>query len=95
MEIDGRCHCGEICYKAVVNPDNVIICHCTDCQTLSGGAFRTSVPAVEGTFVLLRSPFDSKPTSSSVAKVISVCCIKLENGILGGPLHGSRAGIFL
>jgi len=54
MEIDGRCHCGEICYKAVVNPDNVIICHCTDCQTLSGGAFRTSVPAVEGTFVLLR-----------------------------------------
>ena len=54
MEIDGGCHCGEICYKAVVNPDNVVICHCTDCQTLSGGAFRTSVPAVEGTFVLLK-----------------------------------------
>jgi hypothetical protein len=54
MEIDGGCHCGEITYKAEVNPDNVIICHCTDCQTLSGGAFRTVVPVVEGTFVLLR-----------------------------------------
>jgi hypothetical protein len=29
MEIDGSCHCGEIRYKAEVNPDNVIICHCT------------------------------------------------------------------
>ncbi|WP_050995903.1 GFA family protein [Bradyrhizobium yuanmingense] len=53
MKIDGSCHCGDIRYKAEVNPDNVIICHCTDCQTLSGGAFRTAVPAVEGTFVLL------------------------------------------
>src|SRR5215469_5994018 len=54
MEIDGGCHCGEIRYRAVVNPDDVVICHCTDCQTLSGGAFRTAVPAAEGTFVLLR-----------------------------------------
>jgi hypothetical protein len=53
MQIDGSCHCGEIQYQAEVDPNNVIVCHCTDCQTLSGGAFRTAVPAVEGTFVLL------------------------------------------
>ncbi len=30
-----------------------MICHCTDCQTLSGSAFRTVAFACEGTFKLL------------------------------------------
>jgi len=45
MEIDGKCHCGAIRYVAQVNPDEVIICHCTDCQTLSGAPYRISVAA--------------------------------------------------
>jgi len=44
MKIDGACHCGYITYVAEVDPDKAGICHCTDCQTLSGSAFRTSVP---------------------------------------------------
>jgi hypothetical protein len=43
MHIDGGCHCGAIRYEAEVDPDNVVICHCTDCQTFSGGPYRTSV----------------------------------------------------
>jgi hypothetical protein len=53
MKIDGRCHCGRITYEAEVDPQAVVICHCTDCQSLSGTAFRTVVATVEGTFVLL------------------------------------------
>ena len=53
MEINGSCHCGSIAYTADIDPDNVGICHCTDCQTLSGTAFRTSVPAAKDTFRLL------------------------------------------
>jgi hypothetical protein len=53
MKVDGRCHCGAIQYEAEVDPAKVIICHCTDCQTLSGSAFRTVVATVEGTFRLL------------------------------------------
>jgi hypothetical protein len=53
MNIDGACHCGQIRYEAEVDPETVVICHCTDCQTLSGTAFRTVVPAKEGTFKLL------------------------------------------
>jgi hypothetical protein len=41
MKIDGRCHCGYITYQAEIDPEKVMICHCTDCQTLSGSAFRT------------------------------------------------------
>lgn len=53
MKIDGACHCGQIRFEAEVDPNDVVICHCTDCQTLSGTAFRTVVPAKEGTFTLL------------------------------------------
>ena len=52
MKIDGGCHCGNITYTAEVEPDRVGICHCTDCQTLSGTAFRVSVPAAKADFHL-------------------------------------------
>ena len=44
MKIDGKCHCGSISYEAEINPDYVIVCHCTDCQTISGGPYRANVP---------------------------------------------------
>lgn len=43
MDIDGRCHCGAIRYEARVNPETVVICHSTDCQTFSGAPYRVSV----------------------------------------------------
>ena len=52
-KIDGGCHCGSITYEATVNPDFVVICHCTDCQTLSGSAFRTVVRATKDNFRVL------------------------------------------
>ncbi len=53
MKIDGGCHCGAITYQAEADPAKVLICHCTDCQTLSGSAFRIVVPIAEEDFTLL------------------------------------------
>ena len=53
MKIQGGCHCGYITYEAEIDPNNVSICHCTDCQTLSGSAYRTNVRATKDTFKLL------------------------------------------
>ena len=53
MRVEGGCHCGNITYEAEINPDTVSICHCTDCQTLSGSAYRTNVRTMEGGFKLL------------------------------------------
>jgi hypothetical protein len=53
MKVDGGCHCGKIRFEAEVDPAKVLICHCTDCQTLSGSAFRTVAPTNENTFKLL------------------------------------------
>jgi len=43
MKIDGGCHCGNITYTAEVDLDRVGICHCTDCQTMTGSAYRVTV----------------------------------------------------
>ena len=53
MRVDGECHCGLVRYEAEVDPAKVIICHRTDCQTLSGSAFRTVVQAEPGSFRLI------------------------------------------
>ena len=53
MHVNGQCHCGKITYEAEIDPEAVVICHCTDCQTLSGTAFRTVVMAKKEGFTLL------------------------------------------
>jgi hypothetical protein len=57
LKITGACHCGAIRYEAEVDPATAGVCHCTDCQVLSGTAFRVSVRAVPDTFRIL----DGKP----------------------------------
>ena len=54
MKVHGRCHCGEIVYEAEIDPAQVSICHCTDCQTLTGTAYRVSVPAKAGDLRFLK-----------------------------------------
>lgn len=43
MHVDGGCHCGNIQFEAEIDPDAVSICHCTDCQQLTGTAYRVNV----------------------------------------------------
>ena len=59
MKVHGRCLCGLVTYEAEVDPARVSACHCTDCQMLTGSAYRVSVPAPRETFLLLtRGPED-------------------------------------
>ena len=54
VDVSGSCHCGAIAYRAKIDPDAVQICHCRDCQRLTGTAFRTAVPACPQHFHLVR-----------------------------------------
>jgi len=47
MHIDGGCHCGYITYEGEADPEKTKVCHCIDCQQLTGTAFRTFVPVAE------------------------------------------------
>ena len=75
MNIEGGCHCGYITYEAVVDPERVTVCHCTDCQTLSGSAFRTAVPAPKDGFKLRTGqPKTYVKTAESGAKRAQTFC---------------------
>jgi hypothetical protein len=54
MNVTGSCHCGAIAYEAEVDPNSVRVCHCTDCQRLTGTVFRAGIPSLPGTFLLKR-----------------------------------------
>jgi hypothetical protein len=42
MHINGQCHCGRVTYEAEIDAEAVSVCHCTDCQTLTGSPFRVT-----------------------------------------------------
>jgi len=52
MKVSGRCHCGNISYEAEIDPARVTMCHCADCQMLTGSAYRANVQAPRESFVL-------------------------------------------
>lgn len=52
MHIDGGCHCGNISFEAEADPEKSVICHCTDCQTMSGAPFNAVIQVPEKDFTL-------------------------------------------
>ena len=87
MKIEGQCHCGAIVYEAHVNPAKAGMCHCTDCQTLSGAPFRASVPAKAEDFRLLRGePRIYVKTADSGRKRAQAFC-----GNCGSPIYATEA----
>ena len=53
MKINGSCQCGKITFRAEANPGSVHLCHCTECQAISGSPFRWSVTVSENDYELL------------------------------------------
>lgn len=74
MKIDGACHCGNISYEAEINPDYVILCHCTDCQTMSGAPYRVNVPVLVEKFIMSGEPRRYLKIGSSGAKITTTFC---------------------
>src|SRR5881394_536775 len=64
MKIDGACHCGYITIEAEADPENTTICHCTDCQTGTGSAFRVSVPVPGTAFRMTGQPVNYVKTTA-------------------------------
>ncbi len=91
MKIDGGCHCGYITYEAEIDPGEVTICHCTDCQTLSGSAFRTAVPAAREAFRLRSGqPKTYVKTAESGAKRIQAFCPECGTSIYSSAVGDAR-----
>jgi len=84
MLIDGACHCGAISFTAEVDPTRVMLCHCSDCQVLSGSPFRHVVPADAQTFSLNGNPATYIKVADSGNRRVQAFC-----ATCGTPIYSS------
>ena len=88
MKVDGTCHCGFIAIEAEADPEAVTICHCTDCQTSTGTAFRISVAVPGKTLKLTGAPTTYlKTTADSGNPRLQAFCPRC-----GTPLYSTTPG---
>lgn len=75
MNVDGGCLCGYVTYQAVVDPNQVAICHCADCQTHSGSVYSVVVGADQSQFKLLTGNLKTyqKTAESGTVRALSFC----------------------
>ena len=98
MKVEGRCHCGRITYEAIVDPQKVTICHCTDCQMLTGSVYRVTVPAPKETFALRSGrPKTYVKTADSGTKRVHAFCPDCgtpiySSAIADPPTYSLRVG---
>lgn len=50
LPLVGGCQCGALRYEITQPPLMVYNCHCTNCQTIGGGAFSTPITVLESAF---------------------------------------------
>jgi len=88
MKVEGACYCGNIQFEAEVDLQNVSVCYCTDCQRLSGTAFRVSAPAPAATFrITCGTPKEYIKTAASGSRRIQAFC-----GECGSALYATAVG---
>ncbi len=87
MKADGCCHCGAVTYTAEIDPDQVVICHCTDCQTFSSAPYRVSVFGVPSENVKIKgSPKTYIKIGGSGREVMVAFC-----GDCGTALYSTKS----
>jgi hypothetical protein len=88
MKIDGGCSCGAIKIEGEADPEKVQICHCTDCQTSTGTAFRVSIPVPGTTFKMTGQPnYYLKTTADSGKPRLQAFC-----GGCASPIYSTTPG---
>jgi hypothetical protein len=91
MKVEGSCHCGQITFAADIDPKGVRICHCTDCQTLSGSAYRVNVQTPAASFVLLSGePKIYIKTAESGNKRVHAFCPNCGTPIYAAAPHNTQ-----
>lgn len=92
MEIDGGCLCGDVTWRARIDPGKVGVCHCTDCQINSATAFRWAVMAPAADFELLSGELKVyvKTAESGNQRALSFCP-RCGTSIHGGDVGDSAA----
>jgi len=88
LPVTGHCHCGAVQLRALVNPSRVFVCYCSDCQVLTGSAYRVVVPALAGSCELTGPVTEYARRADSGAVRLQVFCPACGTPVLAKSADG-------
>ncbi len=67
-ELTGGCQCGGIRYEVTGAPEQISVCHCTDCQRQSGSAFGMTMVVREDDFHITKGEVKTYASESDAGR---------------------------
>ena len=74
IHVNGSCHCGQVEIEAVVRKSEVRVCHCTDCQKMSGAPMRAIAVAPAEKIKIIGNPREYTKIGDSGNRRIQAFC---------------------
>ena len=94
MRIDGECFCKDIAYEAELVSAEISLCHCSDCQALSGSPYRATATARQEDFRVTRgAPACYVKTGSSGLKSAQYFCSACGSNLYRIGENDDKVGI--
>ncbi len=87
MKIQGGCHCGKVSYEAEADPEKAGICHCTDCQALSGSPYVAYIQVPAAGFKLHGQPKVYVKTAASGNRRAQAFCADCGSRLWASAEH--------
>jgi hypothetical protein len=94
MHVTGHCYCQKIRFEAEADPATVLVCHCTDCQELTGSTYRVVVRAAN-LKILSGAPKVWIKTAESGRQRAHAFCADCGSPIYSGDTDGSLKAVTL
>lgn len=98
LPLKGGCQCDALRYEVSAAPVTVAVCHCTNCQKISGGAFAVNAMIAEDAFAFTKGApktieWDSDAGNRRYGKFCGRCGARIAHGHMPGTgILSLRAG---
>ena len=93
----GRCLCGAVAYELTAEPQMLALCHCRDCQYITGGEPMAVAVAPPGSFRLTRGELRTYMAQADSGNMVDrnfcpTCGTQVVNRLQAGPFVAVTVG---
>jgi len=78
VKIDGACFCGDVTWRAAIDPGGVALCHCTQCQINGASAYQWVVMMPAEDLELMSGKLKAYVKIAESGNKLALSCSPLE-----------------
>ena len=90
----GRCLCGHVSYRVAAEPRHTGLCHCRDCQRVTGSAFAAYMCFATSDVTITGTTKRSVARSGRGTETVRNFCPECGTTVYGGELSGETINIY-